>query len=124
LPPTRGEDLGRVQSLSARFAQGEITLEYAQEMGCKACGSAGGGCQFMGTAATSQVVAEALGLALPHTALAPSGETIWHRGAVLSARALLEIEARGLGTENILTRGALRNAMAVHAAFGGSTNLL
>ena len=54
------EDTAKVQTLSARFAQGEISLEYAAEMGCKACGSPGGGCQFMGTAATSQVVGEAL----------------------------------------------------------------
>ena len=56
------EDTAAVQSLSARFARGEISLEHAAVMGCRACGSAGGGCQFMGTAATSQVIAEALGL--------------------------------------------------------------
>src|SRR5256886_4831143 len=54
-----------------------VTLDYAATMGCRACGSSGGGCQFLGTAATSQVVAEALGLALPHSALAPSGEPAW-----------------------------------------------
>ncbi len=124
LPSTDGEDLGAVQSLSARFAQGEITLEYAQDMGCRACGSPGGGCQFLGTAATSQVVAEALGLTIPHAALAPSGQPIWHLNAELSARALLELARRGMGVEDILTPAALRNAMVVHAAFGGSTNLL
>ena len=71
------EDAGKVQTLATRFAQGEVTLEYAAEMGCKACGSPGGGCQFLGTAATSQVVAEALGLALPHAALSPSGAELW-----------------------------------------------
>ena len=51
-----------MQSIGARFAHGEITLEQAAELGCRACASPGGGCQFLGTAATSQVVGEALGL--------------------------------------------------------------
>ena len=124
LPATHAEDLGAVQSLSARFAQGEISLEYAQEMGCKACGSPGGGCQFLGTAATSQVVAEALGLSVVHAALAPSGQPIWKETARVSARALVEMERTGRRMPEILTEAALRNAMVVHAAFGGSTNLL
>lgn len=124
LPPREGEDAGTVQSIGARFAHGEITLERAAEVGCRACGSPGGGCQFLGTAATSQVVGEALGLALPHSALAPSGQPIWLDMARRSARALLSLEARGLATRDIVTDAAVRNAMAVHAAFGGSTNLL
>ena len=124
LPATRGEDLGRVQSLSARFARGEITLDYARDVGCKACGSAGGGCQFMGTAATSQVVAEALGLTTPHAALAPSGAAVWHANAALAARALLDLERANIGVADILTDAAVQNAMVTHAAFGGSTNLL
>jgi len=124
LPTTHGEDLGAVQSLSARFAQGEISLDYAQEMGCKACGSPGGGCQFLGTAATSQVVAEALGLTVIHAALAPSGQPIWKTMARISARALIEMERQKRRMPDILTEAALRNAMVVHAAFGGSTNLL
>jgi len=124
LPPEEGEDAGTVQTLGARFAHGLVTLEEAALLGCRACASPGGGCQFLGTAATAQVVAEALGLALPHTALAPSGQPIWREAAVRSARALVDLEARSLGVAAILTEGALRNAMAVHAAFGGSTNLL
>src|SRR5256884_2842840 len=77
LPAVGGEDAGQVQSLGARFARDLVSLDYAATMGCRACGSAGGGCPFLGTAATSQVVAEALGLALPHSALAPSGEAGW-----------------------------------------------
>ncbi len=124
LPPTSGEDLGKIQSIGARFAHGEISLEYAQEMGCRTCASPGGGCQFLGTAATSQVVAEALGLALPHSALAPSGQPIWRDMARRSARAILHLHARGITTKDIITAAAVRNAMVVHAAFGGSTNLL
>src|SRR2546425_1054375 len=79
LPARGGEDAGQVQSLGARFARDLVSLDYAATMGCRACGSAGGGCQFLGAAATSQGVAEALGLALPHNALAPSGEPGWVR---------------------------------------------
>lgn len=124
LPPSNGEDAGAVQTLGARFSHGLVSLEEAAELGCRACGTPGGGCQFLGTAATSQVVGEALGLSLPHSALAPSGEPVWTELAVASARALVELEARGLKSRDILTDAAIRNAMVVHAAFGGSTNLL
>ena len=124
LPPSNGEDAGAVQTLGARFSHGLISLAEAAELGCRACGTPGGGCQFLGTAATSQVVGEALGLSLPHSALAPSGEPVWTELAVSSARALVELEQRGLKSRDILTDAAIRNAMVVHAAFGGSTNLL
>jgi putative YjhG/YagF family dehydratase len=124
LPPTAGEDAGKVQSIGARFAHGDLTLDQAAGLGCRACASPGGGCQFLGTAATSQVVGEALGLSLPHSALAPSGQPLWLDMACRSARALADLSARGLTTRHLLTEAALGNAMAVHAAFGGSTNLL
>lgn len=124
LPPSNGEDAGKVQTIGARYAHGEMTLQEAADMGCRACGSPGGGCQFLGTAATSQVVAEALGLALPHSALAASGEPVWLDLATRSARALLELEKQNLTTKDILTDAAIRNSMVLHAAFGGSTNLL
>jgi putative YjhG/YagF family dehydratase len=120
----QGEDAGVVQTIGARFAQKQITLEYAAEVGCRACASPGGGCQFLGTAATSQVVGEALGLSLPHTALAPSGQPIWLDAARRSSRAIMRMHQLGIGTENILTPAALYTAMIVHCAFGGSTNLL
>ncbi len=124
LPATGAEDAGQIQSLGARFSHDLISLDYAAEMGCRACGSSGGGCQFLGTAATSQVVAEALGMALPHSALAPSGEPSWTELATRSALALLRLHATGLTTEGILTDRSIEHAMLVHAAFGGSTNLL
>lgn len=124
LPPLEGEDAGKVQTLGARYAHDLVTLEDASVLGCRACATSGGGCQFLGTAATAQVVAEALGLALPHSALAPSGQPVWQEIAIRSALALLAREKAGLTTRHILTDASLRNAMTVHAAFGGSTNLL
>ncbi|MGH9629026.1 MAG: YjhG/YagF family D-xylonate dehydratase, partial [Bryobacteraceae bacterium] len=119
-----GEDAGRIQTIGARFAHGQITLQEAAEMGCRACASPGGGCQFLGTAATAQVVGEALGMALPHSALAPSGHPIWLDMARRSAKAVLQMESRGLAMKDILTESALHNALVTHAAFGGSTNLI
>ena len=124
LLPESGEDAGKVQTIGARFAQHQITLEYAAEVGCRACATPGGGCQFLGTAATAQVVGEALGLSLPHSALAPSGQAIWLDGAQRAARALVRLDRMGCGARDVLTDAAVRNAMVLHAAFGGSTNLL
>ncbi len=124
LLPESGEDAAKVQTIGARFAQNQITLEYAADVGCRACASPGGGCQFLGTAATSQVVGEALGLSLPHTALAPSGQPIWLDAARRSARALLRLHELGLGVKDVLSAASVQNAMVLHAAFGGSTNLL
>ena len=124
LPPTTGEDAGKVQSLGARFAVGEVSLDDAAELSCHACASPGGGCQFLGTAATSQVVGEALGLSLPHSALSPSGQPIWLDIARRSAKALWMQSQRGMKVRDILTDAAIHNAMVVHAACGGSTNLL
>lgn len=118
------EDLGRIQTIGARYAQGTITFEEAAEAGCRTCASPGGGCQFLGTAATSQVIAEGLGLTLPHSALAPSGADIWRDMARRSGAAVVTMEKRGVTTKDILTEDAVENALAVHAAFGGSTNLI
>jgi putative YjhG/YagF family dehydratase len=124
LPATGGEDAGTVQTLGVRYAHGLVSLAEAAELGCRACGTPGGGCQFLGTAATAQVVGEALGLSLPHAALAPSGQPVWLDLARRSARALVGLEKRGLAMRNLLTAESIENAMVVHAAFGGSTNLL
>ncbi|ULL19756.1 YjhG/YagF family D-xylonate dehydratase [Paenibacillus sp. H1-7] len=124
LPPTAGEDAGKIQTIGARYANGELSLDDAAELGCRTCATPGGGCQFLGTAATAQVVAEAMGMAVPHSALAPSGQPIWEELGRQSARAVIRLESQGLRMRDILTDSAIRNAMAVHAAFGGSTNLL
>jgi putative YjhG/YagF family dehydratase len=124
LPPAQGEDAGAVQTIGARFAHGMISLQEAADLGCRACASPGGGCQFLGTAATSQVIGEALGMSLPHSALSPSGQAVWTDMAVRSARAVCHLEAKGLRMRDLITDQSIRNAMAVHAAVGGSTNLL
>ncbi|TMC04457.1 MAG: YjhG/YagF family D-xylonate dehydratase [Chloroflexi bacterium] len=124
LMPDEGEDAGRVQAVGARFAHDLITLEQAALELCRSCATPGGGCQFLGTAATSQVVAEASGLALTHSALAPSGQPIWSDMARRSAQALVEQRRRHLAVSDVVTPAAIRNAMTVHAAFGGSTNLV
>lgn len=124
LLPEEGEDAGKVQSVGARFAHGQITLADAAEAMCRSCASPGGGCQFLGTAATAQVVGEALGMSLTHSALAPSGHPIWVDMARRSARAALALEANGTTMRKVLTAASLHNAMVTHAAFGGSTNLI
>ena len=125
LPPSEGgEDAGAVQTIGARFSHGMLSLDEAATLGCKACGSPGGGCQFLGTAATSQVVGEALGLAPFHTALAPSGSEVWLEIATRAADLIQDLKSNGFGVNQIITDAAVRNAMVVHAAFGGSTNLL
>lgn len=124
LPPLFGEDAGKIQTIGARYSNNELTLKEASELGCRACATSGGGCQFLGTAATAQVVSEALGLSIPHAALAPSGQEIWKEMARQSARAVILMENEGITTKDIVTDASIRNAMVVHAAFGGSTNLL
>ncbi len=118
------EDLGKVQTIGARYTNGMISLEEAASAGCKACGSPGGGCQFLGTAATSQVVAEALGMTVPHAALAPSGQPVWLDLARQSAKVLWDQHHRKAKLSDILCEDSFHNAIAVHAACGGSTNLL
>src|SRR5437762_13115579 len=113
LPPASGEDAAAIQTIGARYAHGLLSLDEAAELGCRACASPGGGCQFLGTAATAQVVGEALGLTLPHAALAPSGQPVWLDTARRSARALTHLSNREVTTRAIVTDAAVRNAMAV-----------
>jgi putative YjhG/YagF family dehydratase len=124
LPPEHGEDAGKIQSIGARFSHGLISLKEAAEAGCRACATPGGGCQFFGTAATSQAVAEALGVTVTHAALAPSGQPIWLDIATRTAQALVNLTKYRLTGKDIVTDLSIENAMLVHAACGGSTNLL
>ena len=124
LSPSEGEDAGKAQSVGIRYAHGEIAKEQAEEILCRTCATPGGGCQFLGTAATSQVVGEALGLSLPHSALAPSGFPVWMELAKRSSNALHHLHRNKICTSDILTSKAVHNAMITHAACGGSSNLI
>jgi dihydroxy-acid dehydratase len=95
-------------------------FERVQEGACPTCGA----CQFMGSASTGQVLSEALGLALPGSALVPTPLTQLLRYARATGKQILRLIAEGITPRRILTREAFENAMVVHAAVGGSTNAL
>src|SRR5262245_35470355 len=109
--------------MGAAVRRGELTgdeLELAQRGACPTCGA----CQFMGSAATGQVLSEALGLALPGSALVPEPLTKLLRYARAAGKQILHLLAEDLTPRRILTREAFENAIVVHAAIGGSTNAL
>ena len=109
--------------MGAAFKRGELTedeLELAQRGACPTCGA----CQFMGSAATGQVLSEALGLALPGSALVPQPLTKLLRYARAAGKQILRLIAVDLTPRRILTREAFENAIVIHAAIGGSTNAL
>ena len=81
------------QTIGARFAHGQITLEQRPTWAAAPVRSPGGGCQFLGTAATSQVVGEALGMSLPTPRSRLPGHPIWLDMARRSARALMALDA-------------------------------
>jgi dihydroxy-acid dehydratase len=91
-----------------------------QKNACPTCGA----CQFMGSASTGQVLAEALGLALPGSALIPAPLTMLLRYARAAGKQILALVEKDLRPRDILTREAFENAVMVHAAVGGSTNAL
>jgi len=95
-------------------------LELAQRGACPTCGA----CQFMGSASTGQVMAEALGLALPGSALTPAPLTRLLRYARATGKAAVGLIRANLTAGRILTREAFENAIILHAATGGSTNAL
>ena len=113
----------KLWSMGAAFKRGELAgeeLELAQRGACPTCGA----CQFMGSAATGQVLSEALGLALPGSALVPEPFTKLLRYARAAGKQILRLIAEDLTPRRILTREAFLNAIVVHAAIGGSTNTL
>jgi dihydroxy-acid dehydratase len=113
----------KLWSMGAAFKRGELTgdeLELAQRGACPTCGA----CQFMGSAATGQVLSEALGLALPGSALVPEPFTKLLRYARAAGKQVLRLLAEDLTPRRILTREAFENAIVIHAAVGGSTNAL
>jgi dihydroxy-acid dehydratase len=109
--------------MGAAVERGELPhaeLELHQRGACPTCGA----CQFMGSASTGQVLSEALGLALPGSALIPSPLTRHLRLARLAGKQVLKLVEWDLRPSKILTREAFHNAIVLHAAVGGSTNAL
>src|SRR5215510_9377932 len=109
--------------MGAAVRRGELSedeLALAQRGACPTCGA----CQFMGSAATGQVLAEALGLALPGSALVPEPLTKLLRYARAAGKQVLRLLAEGITSRQILTLEAFENAIVLHAAIGGSTNAL
>lgn len=116
-------DSGKGGEISLKEKQGQIgdfeVMQY-KKTGCPSCGA----CQFMGTASTMQCMAEALGLALPGTALSPATMIDILNTSRQAGRAVLNLVDKGISAKDILTPEAFRNAIIVHAAIGGSTNAM
>ena len=93
-------------------------LEYYKHNACPSCGA----CSFMGTASTMQIMAEALGLMLPGTALMPATAPELKEAARQAGRQLMELVRQGIKAEDIVTMKSFENAIMVHAAISGSTN--
>ncbi|WP_291329504.1 dihydroxy-acid dehydratase [Desulfovibrio sp. UCD-KL4C] len=112
---------GLAGPLSARKKKGHVDLaemKNYQLTGCPSCGA----CQFMGTASTMQCMSEALGMALPGTALMPATMSEIRRMARSAGKQIMYLAEKGITARKILTKANFINAMKVHAAIGGSTN--
>ncbi len=106
-----------------RVSEGQMTQEaqfYVQQNACPGCGA----CQYMGTASTMQCMAEALGLSLPGSALAPADSNYMLRLAFAAGSRAAGLVAEDLRPHNILCKEAFLNAIKIHAATGGSTNAI
>lgn len=121
-----GPDLLTLEQLgmySAKYERGEIDeakLCWAKENACPSCGA----CSFIGTASTMQIMAEALGLALPGSALLPATSPDLLDYAYRAGKRSVELAREGLKPSDIVTMDSLENAIMVHAAISGSTNCL
>lgn len=108
---------------SARYERGEIglsELEWAKHNACPSCGA----CSFIGTASTMQIMAEALGLSLPGSALLPATSPDLIDYAYRAGKLSVELALKGLRPSDIVTMDSFENAILVHAAISGSTNCL
>ncbi len=104
-----------------RVSEGKMSHEEQFYVQCNACPS-WGACQYMGTASTMQCMAEALGLALPGSAVAPANTNILLRIAGEAGTKIAELVARDIRPMDILSKESFINAIRIHAAIGGSTN--
>jgi len=122
-PGPDGLTLEMVGTYSADLKRGEITEEEFKQYQYTACPSCGA-CQFMGTASTMQLMAEALGLALPGAALIPSTSPALEEATKEAGHYLVNLVKEGIKPSEIVTRKSFENAIMIHAAIGGSTNAL
>ena len=108
---------------SAQYERGEIDearLCWAQQNACPGCGA----CSFIGTASTMQIMAEALGLTLPGSALLPAASPDLLEYAYQAGRQAVRLARMGLKPRDFVGMDSLENAILVHAAISGSTNCL
>ncbi|MGH4051187.1 MAG: dihydroxy-acid dehydratase [Clostridium sp.] len=115
--------LEQIGTYSAQFERGEITEEkfnYYKHNACPSCGA----CSFMGTASTMQIMAEALGMALPGTALVPATSNELKSIANIAGQHALKLVEMNITPSQIMTMKAFENAIMVHAAIAGSSNTL
>ena len=115
--------LEMIGKYNAECARGEITPEefdYYKHNACPTCGA----CSFMGTACTMQVMTEALGLALPGTALLPAISPELQKTAERAGRTAMALALSGKTARDIVTLKSFENAIMVHAAISGSTNAI
>lgn len=115
--------LEQIGAYSAMYQRGEISeekLTYYKHNACPSCGA----CSFMGTASTMQIMAEALGLMLPGSALMPAVCPELKEMAYKAGLQVMELAKQGLKVSDIVTMKSFENAIMVHAAISGSTNSL
>ena len=108
---------------AAQFERGEINegrLQWAKDNACPGCGA----CSFIGTASTMQIMAEALGLALPGSALLPASSPDLVEYARRAGQRAVELALEDLKPSDIVTPDSIENAILIHAAVSGSTNCL
>ncbi|MCI8857811.1 MAG: dihydroxy-acid dehydratase [Clostridiaceae bacterium] len=108
---------------SAKYERGEIDeekLNWAKQNACPSCGA----CSFIGTASTMQIMAEALGLTLPGSALLPATSPDLVQYALNAGKRVVELAREGMRPSDIVTMDSFENAVLVHAAISGSTNCL
>lgn len=118
-----GVTLEQVGLFNSQYIRGEIDDEEFMRLKAETCPNAGA-CAFMGTAATMQVIAEALGLALPGTALIPTHVSEFKKLQNTILDSLDELKEHNLKPSDIVTESSIKNALIIHAAVGGSTNAL
>lgn len=109
---------------SAKYERGEIDEEKLEWAKCNACPSCGA-CSFIGTASTMQIMAEALGLALPGSVLMPAtSPDLLEYARQAGEQAVKLATMPGMRPSEIVTEKSFENAILVHAAVSGSTNCL